>query len=49
MTYRVTIREIATGRELLVFPRSRKTAMFPTIEAATKALDRRRLVTSMAL
>ena len=40
MAYRVTIRETATGKETIVFPRSRKTTLFPSMAACQKALDR---------
>lgn len=41
MKYRATIREIATGRELIVFPRTRKTTFFKSVKKATDALDAR--------
>jgi hypothetical protein len=42
MKYRATIHDMASGKEAIVFPRTRKTTLFLTVAAATKALERRR-------
>ncbi len=38
MAYRAIVENIETKQRLIVFPRTRKTALFATIDAADKAL-----------
>lgn len=40
MQYRVTIRDMETGKEAIVFPRAKKTTLFPSLKSAQSALER---------